>query len=164
MCCSPAALRETPPAPPVTLLLYPVVNISKLQRPPQQQRLPLPQLQLKVKSREIMIFMSFLTFTIKGMFDSEREDKIACFTMFINNILFPGLIISGGSNSSQSVEVFVPSTGQQCQLPSLPAGRYDHSMEARTVCGGYYSYDTLTSCFTLTDGSWERSTTLLEFR
>ena len=29
-CCSPAALRETPPAPPVTLLRYPAVNTLKI--------------------------------------------------------------------------------------------------------------------------------------
>ena len=47
VCCSPAALRETPPAPPVTLLRYPAVNTLK------------PH--LKVKSREFVVFMSFLT-------------------------------------------------------------------------------------------------------
>ena len=38
--CSPAALRKTPPAPPVTLLRYPAVNRFKLQQPPP---LPPPQ-------------------------------------------------------------------------------------------------------------------------
>ena len=48
--CSPAALRETPPVPPVTLLRYPAVNRFKLQQPPPPP-LRRPQLQLKVKSR-----------------------------------------------------------------------------------------------------------------
>ena len=76
-------------------------------------------------------------------------------------------MISGGSPSDsvgQSVEVYVPSTGQHCQLPSLPDERYNHGIEAMTVCGGGGSDDTKTSCQTLTDGSWETTTTLLEKR
>jgi len=75
-----------------------------------------------------------------------------------------GLIISGGyprDSASQSVEVYVPSTGQHCQLPDLPDRRYWHTMEKMTVCGGG---DTLTSCLTLTDAGWEVTTTLLEWR
>jgi len=80
-----------------------------------------------------------------------------------------GLIISGGSpfdSVGQSVEVYVPSTGQHCELPDLPASRYDHTMEDRTICGGGYSNsDTLTSCLSLTDeGTWNKTATLLEGR
>jgi len=77
-----------------------------------------------------------------------------------------GLIISGGyppSSAGQSVEVYVPSTGQHCQLADLPAGRYHHTMKKMTVCGGWDS-DTATSCLTLTDAGWEVTTTLLEKR
>ena len=79
------------------------------------------------------------------------------------------MIISGGGSfdsAGQSVEVYVPSTGQHCQLPDLPAGRYDHTMEKMTVCGGYGGYGefTWTSCLTLTDAGWEVTTTLLEER
>ena len=80
VCCSPAALRETPPVPPVILPLCPAVNRLKLQRLPLQLLPPLPpprpQLQLKVNSREIVVFMSFKTFNINGMFESERKEKI----------------------------------------------------------------------------------------
>ena len=51
--CSPAALRKTPPVPPVTLLRYPAVNRFKLQqplRPPQPPQL-LPLLKVKLKQR-----------------------------------------------------------------------------------------------------------------
>ena len=86
----------------------------------------------------------------------------------IINILYSGLIISGGSPSSsvgQSVEVYVPSTGQHCQLPDLLDVRLDHSMEKMTVCGGgEYDSGTRTSCLTLTDAGWEVTTTLLEER
>ena len=85
----------------------------------------------------------------------------------IMNILYSGLIISGGFPSSvveQSVEVYIPSTGQHCELPDMPDGRYSHSMEGMEVCGGPGS-DTGTSCLSLTDeGTWERTTTLLERR
>ena len=79
------------------------------------------------------------------------------------------MIISGGWPSSsvgQSAEVYVPSTGQHCQLPDLPDRRYGHSMEKMTVCGGgdNYNITTLTSCLTLTDAGWEVTTTLLEER
>jgi len=73
------------------------------------------------------------------------------------------LIISGGGSPDsvdQSVEVYVPSTGQHCQLPDLPAGRWDHTMEKMTVCGGENYYDFYTSCLTLTDAGWEVTTTL----
>jgi len=79
------------------------------------------------------------------------------------------LIISGGYTNpyaykisdDQSVEVYVPSTGQHCQLPDLPDKRGYHSMEKMTVCGGI---DTRTSCLTLTDAGWQITTTLLEER
>ena len=64
-----------------------------------------------------------------------------------------------------SVEVYVPSTGQHCQLPDLPAWRYGHSMEEKTLCGGGADSDTATSCFSLTEeGTWEKTTDLLEAR
>ena len=78
------------------------------------------------------------------------------------------MIISGGKPvdiAGGSVEVYVPSTGQQCQLADLPDVRLQHSMEAKTVCGGEDTTDTGTSCLTLTSsGTWERTTTLLEQR
>ena len=85
----------------------------------------------------------------------------------IINILYLGLIISGGgpSSSYKSVEVFVPSTGQHCTLPDLPARRYGHTMEEMVVCGGgVHGSGTRTSCLSLTDDGWETTTTLLERR
>ena len=76
------------------------------------------------------------------------------------------LMISGGSSPDcgKSVEVYVPSTGQHCQLEDLPARRYRHSMEKMMVCGGW-NIDTMTSCLTLTDaGTWQRTTTLRDKR
>ena len=85
----------------------------------------------------------------------------------IINILYLGLIISGGSSSSsyKSVEVFVPSTGQHCTLPDLPAKRFYHTMEEMVVCGGGDNDSgTRTSCLSLTDDGWETTTTLLKSR
>ena len=76
-------------------------------------------------------------------------------------------MISGsrGSDSvGRTVEVYVPSTGQHCQLPDLPDWRRGHSQDVKTLCGGEYSSDTQTSCLTLTDAGWEVTTTLLEGR
>merc|ERR1712066_696821 len=72
------------------------------------------------------------------------------------------LIISGGWKNS--VEVFVPSTGQHCQLPDMPGDRRArHSMEKMTVCGGVDT-STRKSCITLSDGAWVNTTTLIEER
>jgi len=108
-----------------------------------------------------MSFLCLLTALVGGML----RTAVSCKS---REILVPdlkGLMIAGGMPSfsgGKSVEVFVPSTGQHCQLPDLPAGRFQHSMDARTVCGGRYTW---TSCITLTqEGTWERTTTLLEKR
>ena len=103
--------------------------------------------------------------------------------MNIIDIFYSGLIISGGGCSAsflsddwsradcekrttayQSVEVYIPSTGQHCQLPDLPEWRMEHTMENMTVFGGGETNDTRTSFLTLTDNGWERTTTLLEER
>ena len=63
--------------------------------------------------------------------------------------------------TTQSVELYIPSTGQHCQLPDLPDSRVDHSMEKKMICGGTH---TRTSCLTLTSAGWETTTDLLEQR
>ena len=83
----------------------------------------------------------------------------------IINLYYLGLIISGGDHSYKSVEVFVPSTGQHCTLPDLPAKRYGHTMEEMMVCGGgAIDSGTRRSCLKLTDNGLETTTTLLEER
>ena len=78
----------------------------------------------------------------------------------IINILYLGLIISGGgpTSSYKSVEVFLPSTGSQCELDKLTDWRLWHTMDATTVCGGGRDRDIKTSCLSLTDkGTWEKT-------
>ena len=135
VCCCLTALRETPPAPPVTQLQCPAVfRLDQPRHQPRHQPLPFPpahQLLLKVASK-------------KNASSSQ-------------NIL--ALIISGGkpTTASSSVEVYVPSTGQRCLVPDMPDTRNRHSMEQMTVCGGQGAPST---CLSLTDGLWERTTTL----
>jgi len=75
------------------------------------------------------------------------------------------LIISGDfRNVGKSVEVFVPSTGQHCQLPKIPGRSRDHTMEGMTVCCSDSPSNDWKSCLTLTDSGWETSATLLENR
>ena len=82
---------------------------------------------------------------------------------------YSALVISGGfgyeDGVGNTVEVFIPSTGQHCQLPDLPGIiRHHHTMEEMTVCGGGGCTSTMTSCLTLIDGTWQNTTTLLENR
>ena len=66
---------------------------------------------------------------------------------------------SGSGSAGYSPEIFVPSTGQHCQLAGLPAGRSFHSMESSLLCGGFGGK---TSCLTLTEeGTWEETASLL---
>jgi len=80
-----------------------------------------------------------------------------------------GIIIAGGSDID-SVEVFDPSHGQGCQLPSLPEDRYGHSMEGLTICGGNNiagitgPTNTTTTCITFSSGQWVTSHHLVEER
>jgi len=83
----------------------------------------------------------------------------------LRHLKISALIISGGVKGGNSVEVFIPSTGQHCRLPDLPGGeRFGPTMEKFTICGGGYRTNTSTSCLTLTDGTWETSTTLQQAR
>merc|ERR1711892_1174467 len=75
------------------------------------------------------------------------------------------ILLSGGYKNSigalTSVEVFSPSTGQSCSLPSLPVQRYGHTMDNLLVCGGEY---TRTTCLTFSSGKWMTSHSLVEER
>jgi hypothetical protein len=75
----------------------------------------------------------------------------------------PGIILSGGYHET-SVEVFVPSTGQACSLPSLPDERWGHTMNSLIICGGPYYSTTPTTCLSFTSGQWITSHTLVEER
>ena len=59
------------------------------------------------------------------------------------------------------MEVYSPSTGDSCVLPSLPDERDGHTSDGLTICGGWY---TLTTCITFTSGEWVTSHALAEER
>ena len=75
---------------------------------------------------------------------------------------------------SDSVEVFNPTTGQSCELPSLPDERFGHIMDNLTICGGMDPLllqpcdvqcptcpncpcPTCLNCLTFSSGQWETS-------
>jgi len=80
-----------------------------------------------------------------------------------------GILVSGGTKSPASVEVFIPSSGETCSLPRLlQGGRYSHTMDTLedrvVVCGGGdydYSYKT---CHSLEGGVWTISHHLAQWR
>ena len=89
----------------------------------------------------------------------QRVSKTGDITPII--ISMPGIILSGGNGAKTSVEVFVPSTGLSCSLPTLPDQRYDHTMDSLLICGGYDDSSPST-CLSFTSGQWMTSHTLLE--
>jgi hypothetical protein len=91
----------------------------------------------------------------------QRVSKTGKNTLII--ISMPGIIISGGTDAGQSVEVFVPSTGLSCSLPALPDYRNGHTMDSLLICGGYGSSSD-TTCLSFTSGQWITSHTLVEQR
>ena len=84
--------------------------------------------------------------------------------MVPNMNMMLGILISGGLleyEARTSAEVFNPTTGGSCVLPSLPDQRSGHTMEMMTMCGGYYARST---CITFSSGEWVTSHALVEER
>ena len=59
--------------------------------------------------------------------------------------------MSGGHGTYTTAEVFVPSTGLSCSLPTLPDDREYHTMDSGYICGG--DYPAYTSCLHLDNGN-----------
>ena len=81
-----------------------------------------------------------------------------------------GFLITGGQLEpggwAHTAELYVPSSGESCTLPSLPDNRYDHTVsEGGLLCGGGdippYS-QTRDSCLQWSPdtGTWEEALTL----
>ena len=80
-------------------------------------------------------------------------------------ILMSGGLDNAGNTCNTSVEVFVPSTGQSCTLPSLPdPGRYGHTMDGLLICGSSFDPTAAQNCLSFFSGRWLISHTLLEER
>jgi len=74
------------------------------------------------------------------------------------------ILLSGGGSTigaEKSVEVFSPSTGKSCSLPSLPDQRSAHTMNSLLICGGDHSKITRTTCLTFSSGKWITSHSLV---
>ena len=80
----------------------------------------------------------------------------------LSNVTIPGILMTGGSGAYTSVELFNPTTGQSCELPSLPDNRLYHTSAGLEICGG--GYGTWTSCITFSSGEWVASHHLVEER
>jgi hypothetical protein len=73
-------------------------------------------------------------------------------------------VISGGGQAlNKWVEVFVPSTGYSCLMPSLPDDRKDHTMNNMYVCGGddFFARDL---CIQFVEGQWTSLSSTKESR
>jgi len=75
-----------------------------------------------------------------------------------------GILITGGSDSPTSVELFLPGADQSCQLPQISGIRDNHSQCGKIVCGGddYYARD---DCVQMNEqGQWSEIGTTVEYR
>ena len=54
----------------------------------------------------------------------------------LHTLLISAILITGGYPFSATTELFVPSTGDSCQLPSLPVPSYGHIQNGYLACGG----------------------------
>ena len=88
--------------------------------------------------------------------------------LFLRHPVYSGIMLTGTipvNVDGKSVEVFVPSTGQQCELPDLPEPRYGHIQYKQTLCGGDDRDNISKSCISLdSGGKWVETTTLREDR
>ena len=77
------------------------------------------------------------------------------------------VLITGGSATPRSAEVYLPATGGSCRLPDLPDDRYYHTQDGALTCGGYdYGQDQATSCLKWSpdSGTWTPSHSFTEER
>lgn len=72
-----------------------------------------------------------------------------------------GWSVDSGWSRDNTVEVYVPSTGNSCYLPPLGEGRYYHTMQALHICGGY---STRSTCLQFQAGTWVPSHHLTQDR
>ena len=70
------------------------------------------------------------------------------------------LIMGGVSVSYRTAELYLPSSGLSCSLPSLPDSRHSHSVESTgLLCGGGITRDSCLQWRSDT-GTWEEALTL----
>ena len=85
----------------------------------------------------------------------------AMFVFAFEHILYyiAGVLITGGFPTGNTADLYLPSSGAGCALPTLPASRWGHTLDDGLLCGGQ---DTSDSCVQWgpDTGSWEAAATL----
>ena len=71
------------------------------------------------------------------------------------------ILVTGGDDTLKSAEMLLSDGTPWCSVPNLPYETYAHSQSGLVACGGVYSK---TSCFTLSEGQWTTSHSLLNIR
>ena len=74
-------------------------------------------------------------------------------------ILVAVLITGGDGGDIAGAELFLPSGGTSCVLPSLPDILTRHTVDNKLICGGFYTKDTCLK-WSRDTGSWEKLLTL----
>ena len=71
------------------------------------------------------------------------------------------VLITGGSSSGRTTEIYNPLTKTSCSLPQLPEARNHHTQDGDLACGGTGS-SSQTTCVTWSpaSGTWTHSHTL----
>ena len=98
---------------------------------------------------------------------------VICHKTNLNQQYVSGVLITGGASSAagNTAELYLPSSGVSCTLPSLPNRRESHTVsKGGLLCGGGYTHH---KRFTAEDsclkwspdsGTWEEALTLDVFR
>ena len=78
-----------------------------------------------------------------------------------SSFIFLAILVTGGyGDNRRSVEALWSNGSSLCSLPDLPDDHSVHTQSGLVTCGGYYDYNTQTSCYTFTNGVWTKSHTL----
>ena len=75
--------------------------------------------------------------------------------------LISAIIVTGGNDQLDQVEVLLSDGTPWCTLPSLPEPRFEHSQSGLVACGGE---STSSSCVTFSGGQWNTSHSLSSSR
>ena len=75
------------------------------------------------------------------------------------DLILVAVLITGGYGDTAGAELFLPSAGTSCMLPSLPDIRSRHTVDNNIICGGYHTKDTCLK-WSPNTGSWEKLLTM----
>jgi len=108
---------------------------------------------------------------LKQLLETEQQDDSICYrnvTRIKGVLVTGGMHILGNKDSylkssirgyTHKSEVYLPSSGKTCPMPSVPGPRYHHTMDTLdntpVICGGAFTYSTTMSCIQLSTTSVE---------